>query len=342
MSRPVAELDAEAASQDAGIRYRTAVIVRVPATSANLGPGFDSLGLAYDLQDEVTVEAFRPRPGEPTVMIEVEGEGAGHVPGDESHLVARSIRVGLAHAGIAGAGPALRLHCRNVVPHGRGLGSSSAAIVAGLMAARGLLAEPARLEVAEVFELATAAEGHPDNAAATLFGGFTVAWTEGLGEHGARGRARTVQVPVHPDVRAVLCVPDGELPTSKARAMLPALVPHGDAAFNAGRAALLVEALSRRPEMLMPATEDRLHQDLRAPAMPATATLLKAVRSAGGAAVVSGAGPSLLVLGIGDAPATAVGAALAGCGAEVGAWRVLTPSIDTQGADMTTEGVSQG
>jgi homoserine kinase len=231
------------------------------------------------------------------------------------------------------------LHCRNKIPHGRGLGSSSAAIVAGLMAARGLLTDPGLLDVAAVFELATAVEGHPDNAAATVFGGFVVAWTEADGEPPGPDRARAVRVPLAPQVRAVLCVPDAELATSKARAMLPAQVPHGDAAFNAGRAALLVEALSRCPEMLMAATQDRLHQDLRAPAMPASARLLQAIRAAGGAAVVSGAGPSLLVLGADDEPATAVGVALASCGTQVGAWRVLTPQIDTQGTVLTTEGV---
>ena len=325
-----------------GVRLGVPVTVRVPATSANLGPGFDALGLAFDLYDLVTVEAYPVAPGGPTVIVEVEGEGAGRVPTDESHLVVRSLRAGLVHAGAARAGehaPGLRLHCRNAIPHGRCLGSSSAAIVAGLVAAQGLLADAGLLPVPEVFELATAAEGHPDNAAATVFGGFTVAWTEGLGERGARGHARAVQVPVVPAVRAVLCVPDGELPTSKARAMLPAQVPHSDAAFNAGRSALLVGALSRCPEMLLAATEDRLHQDLRAPAMPQSAVLLRAIRAAGGAAVVSGAGPSLLVLGVDDEPAAAVGAALAACGHQVGAWRVLTPLIDTMGAQLITDGV---
>jgi len=327
------------------------VTVRVPASSANLGPGFDSLGLAFDVYDLITVQAVAegsvrpgfgvpepadPRGAGPGVEITVDGEGAGSVPKDESHLVVRAIRAGLGYAGAAQ--PGLRLHCHNLVPHGRGLGSSSAAIVAGLVAARGLLCDPGLLDQAAVFELATAMEGHPDNAAATLFGGFTVAWTEGIGERGARGVARAVQVPLDPRLRAVLCVPDGELATSKARAMLPARVPHADAAFNAGRAALLVEALSRRPEVLFAATQDRLHQDLRAPAMPHTAALLRAVRAAGGAAVVSGAGPSLLVLGSGDAAAAAVGVGLAACGGEIGAWRVLTPNIDTQGAVLTTVG----
>lgn len=339
------EPSSELSSEPSGIRYGEPVAVRVPASSANLGPGFDCLGLAYDLYDVVTVEAYRLTPDLPTVIVEVDGEGAGTVPGDESHLVVRSLRSGLVDAGAARPGaaePGLRLHCRNAVPHGRGLGSSSAAIVAGLTAARGLLRDPGRLDVARVFELATAAEGHPDNAAATVFGGFTVAWTEGVGERGSRGCARAVQVPVAPGLRAVLCVPDGELATSKARAMLPAQVPHSDAAFNAGRAALLVEAMSRCPDMLMAATEDRLHQALRAPAMPATATLLRAVREAGAAAVVSGAGPSVLVLGLDDEPAVAVGTALAACGDQVGAWRVLTPNIDTEGTVLTTEGVQFG
>jgi homoserine kinase len=324
-------------SAPSGIRFGVPVTVRVPASSANLGPGFDSLGLAFDVYDQITVEALPPGDGQGVqIEVEVDGEGAGSVPKDETHLVVRSIRAGLARAGVAQ--PGLRLACCNEVPHGRGLGSSAAAIVAGLSAARGLLATPGALDQAAVFELASAAEGHPDNAAATLFGGFVVAWTEGVGEQGARGGARAVQVPLDPRVRAVLCIPEGELATSKARAMLPAQVPHEDAAFNAGRAALLVEAMSRRPEMLLAATEDRLHQDLRAPAMPQTAALLRAIRACGGAAVVSGAGPSLLVLGIGDAAARAVGAGLAECGHQIGAWRVLTPSIDTQGAVLTTEG----
>jgi homoserine kinase len=312
------------------------VTVRVPASSANLGPGFDSLGLAFDLRDVLTVQAVASAGSAPGVAVVVDGEGAAAVPLDESHLVVRSIRAGLAHAGVAQ--PGLRLQCTNAIPHGRGLGSSSAAIVAGLVAARGLLPDPAMLDDGAVFELATAMEGHPDNAAATLFGGFTVAWTEGVGERGARGAARAVQVPLDASIRAVLCVPDGKLATSRARAMLPARVPHGDAAFNAGRAALLVEALSRRPDVLSAATQDRLHQDQRAPAMPHTAALLRAVRAAGGAAVVSGAGPSLLVLGTGDGPASAVGAGLAACGDGIGAWRVLTPAIDTEGTVSTTQG----
>jgi len=182
-----------------------------------------------------------------------------------------------------------------------------------------------------VFALATAAEGHPDNASAALFGGCTVSWTEAPAGHGALPRARTVQLAVHPAIAAVVCVPDVELATSRARAMLPQLVPHADAAFNAGRAALLVQAFTARPDLLLPATEDRLHQEQRAPAMPHTAALVHAVRARGGAAVVSGAGPSVLVLGEGERPLTAVRSALAAGGEALGPWRVMALPIDIVG-----------
>jgi homoserine kinase len=314
-----------------GVRLGVPVTVRVPASSANLGPGFDSLGLALDVLDVVTVEAFAPGPDDAaSVEVVVEGEGAGQVPLDESHLLVRSLRAGLAHVG-AGR-PRLRVHCRNAIPHGRGLGSSAATIVAGLVAARGLLAEPGGLDDGALLALATAAEGHPDNAAASLFGGFTVAWMDPApGRTGLR-RAGAVRVPLDPRVAVVVAVPDGELATSRARAMLPAAVPHADAAFNAGRSALLVEALSRRPDLLLPATEDRLHQAQRAPALPATAALVAAVRARGAAAVISGAGPSVLVLGPAAEALAAVHAAIAENPAEPGAWRVLTPAITAAGA----------
>jgi homoserine kinase len=317
-----------------GVRLGEAVSVRVPASSANLGPGFDSLGLALDVVDHVVVEAYDPRdvegPGSGTVQITVDGAGGPALPLDESHLVVRMVRAGLAHAG-AGR-PGLRLHCRNAIPHSRGLGSSSAAIVAGLVAARGLLYEPHRLDHAAVFDLASAVEGHPDNAAATLFGGFTLAWTEPAS---ALPRARAVRLDVDPAVRVVVCLPPEELATSRARAMLPAHVPHADAAFNAGRAALLVEALTRRPDLLLPATADRLHQEQRAVAMPRTMALLHAVRAAGGAAVVSGAGPSVLVLGAGSQALDAVAAALASGSEAIGSWQVLQPAVDLLGSVVT-------
>lgn len=308
------------------------VTVRVPATTANLGPGFDSLGMALDLHDEVTVEALAPGGGAPTVDVEVHGAGAGTVPLGEDHLVVRSVRAGLARAG-AGR-PALRMRCRNTIPHGRGLGSSASAVVAGLLAARGLLTDHSLLDDATVFDLATAAEGHPDNASAAVFGGFTVSWTDD-GPSGAVPAAHTVSLPVDPRLRVVVCVPDGDLATSRARAMLPATVPHADAAFNAGRAALLVEAVTRRPELLLAATADRLHQQQRATAMPASTALLRGLRAAGAAAVVSGAGPSILVLGTGPGPVDAVRQVLAaGTGGE--GWRVLEPAVASRGAQILT------
>jgi homoserine kinase len=304
-----------------GVRLGVPVTVTVPATSANLGPGFDSVGLALGLRDVVTVEALAPAPGEPPVAVQVRGEGEGSVPDDEQHLVVASVLAGLV---CAGAGrPRLRVSCTNGIPHGRGLGSSAAAVVAGLVAARGLLIEPQRLDERDVLALATATEGHPDNAAAALLGGLTLSWCDD-------GDARAVRLEVDPRIVPVVCVPQTRLATSAARGMLPASVPHADAAFTAGRAALLVEALGRRPDLLFAATEDRLHQAQRAPAMPATAELVAALLSAGAAAVVSGAGPSVLVLCPSAAGAAAVAEFAAGFGA--GSWQVLTPDVDRAGA----------
>jgi len=286
----------------------------VAASSANLGPGFDSLGLSLGLYDVVEVE-----PTDAGLVVEVTGAGAGEVPTGEDHLVVQAIRAGLAHAGTAQ--PGLRLRCRNVIPHGRGLGSSASAVVAGVLAARGLLADPELIDDDAALLLADRFEGHPDNVAASLLGSFTLSWVDGVA-----GRPRAVRLAVHADVVPVACVPGTELATSKARAMLPREVPHADAAFNAGRAALLVEALTHRPDLLLPATEDRLHQRQRACAMPQTWDLVVALRAAGHAAVVSGAGPTALVFGTGPAPASAV-ARIAGPG-----WDVLTPGIDLGGA----------
>lgn len=259
------------------------VTVTVPATSANLGPGFDALGLALSLRDEVRVR-LEPASA-PEVTVHVEGEGAGSVPRDASHRVVRALHATYDRLGIPR--PHLTMSCTNRIPHGRGLGSSAAAAVAGVLAARALSGAALDTEVA--LALATGLEGHPDNAAACLLGGLTIAWTDRSGTH-------AVRMETAPGVRAVVFVPSTELSTDTARGLLPATVPHADAAHAAGRAALLVEALTRRPDLLLPATEDRLHQGYRAPAMPATAGLVDALRAAGVAAVVSGAGPSVLAL----------------------------------------------
>jgi homoserine kinase len=309
-----------------------AVTVRVPASSANLGPGFDTMGLALTLYDLVTVEAFPAGPGRaPGAVVDVAGEGAGTVPDGEEHLVVRSIRAGLERAGVRQ--PGLRLQCVNAIPHGKGLGSSAAAIVAGLVAARNLLEVPERLDEGAVFTLASLAEGHPDNAAAAAFGGFVVSWFEEASPRGSSvpSAPRYVGLPVDPRVRPVVFVPEEQLPTSAARAMLPATVPHGDAAFTAARAALLVEALTRRPDLLLQATQERLHQAQRGPAMPATAALLAALRGLGAPAVVSGAGPSILVLCPSEESVDQVLTEVARRNEARGRWTVLTPGVDTTG-----------
>lgn len=302
------------------------VRVRVPATSANLGPGFDALGVALSLHDVVEVRAVSV----PGAVVDVTGEGAGTVATGEDHLVVRAIREGLDHAGASQVG--LRLTCANAIPHGRGLGSSAAAVVAGLLVARALVAEPAALDDDTVLALATRMEGHPDNAAPALLGGVTVAWCD-------EEVAHAVRVPVHPDVVPVAIVPPHHLSTKAARAVLPPQVPHGDAAFQAGRAALLVEALGRRPDLLLPATEDRLHQEYRRAVMPDSLALVAALRRRGVAAVVSGAGPSVLALarrvdsGPNGLPSTDADAAIAAAfGGVMAGWRVLPLPVDTAGA----------
>lgn len=298
---------------------RDEVTVQVPATSANLGPGFDAFGLAHAIHDVVTVRAIAG----PT-DVQVSGEGAGEVPTGEDHLVVRALRAGLDYAGAPQAG--FSLHCHNAIPHGRGLGSSASAVVAGLLAARGLINEPEALDNDSLLNLATEFEGHPDNAAPALFGGVTVAWMEGP-------QARAAQIPLHPDVQPSVLVPTERLPTSRARAVLPSTVAHADAAFNAGRAGLLVLALSTRPDLLLPATEDRLHQAQRADAMMATAALVDRLRQAGAPAVISGAGPTVLVLTpLTSAQQTVVGPA----------WQVLAPSIDLDGGRVTVPEPSRG
>ncbi|WP_091254325.1 homoserine kinase [Micromonospora matsumotoense] len=257
------------------------VRVRVPATSANLGPGFDALGLALALHDDVAAEVTSA-----DVRVVVTGEGAGELPQDDRHLLVVAMRAAFDLLG--GQPPGLALECVNRIPQARGLGSSSAAIVAGVLLARGLVTGGAqRLDDDAVLRLAAEIEGHPDNVAPCLRGGFTIAWTE-------PGGGRAVSLPVAAGVRPTVFVPGERGLTATARAALPSTVPHGDAALNAGRSALLVHALTAEPALLLPATVDRLHQDYRAPGMPQTAALVSALRAAGVAAVVSGAGPTVL------------------------------------------------
>ncbi len=256
----------------------TPVTVRVPATSANLGPGFDALGLALDLYDDLTVEAV-----ESGLHIDVIGEGAGEVPLDDSHLVVQSMNAAFDLLGERPSG--LRLICRNAIPHGRGLGSSASAIVSGIVAARALTEGGERLDDATVFQLATDIEGHPDNVAPALFGGLTIAWVDGAA---AAVQRLDCTVPV------TVFVPPNPVSTAHARGLLPETVTHADAVFNAGRSALLIAALQHAPELLISATEDRLHQSYRSEAMPESYRLVRSLRVDGVPAVISGAGPTVL------------------------------------------------
>lgn len=266
---------------------RDSARVRVPATSGNLGPGFDSMGMAHDLWDEVSVRVVdNVGRAESEAVVRVFGEGQGILPEDESHLIIRALRRALKHVGAAQ--PRLELTCNNGIPQGRGLGSSAAATVAGLLLARGLVEDPTVLDPRVILELATEFEGHPDNAAPAIFGGAVVTWIDDDG-------AQAVPIALNERVRTSLLIPDVELLTETARSVLPAQVAHSDAAFNASRAALLVLALEHFPEYLWRATEEKLHQDYRADSMPASARVLRTLRKEGLPAVVSGAGPSLLV-----------------------------------------------
>jgi len=268
------------------------VVVSVPATSANLGPGFDSLGLALDLRDRLTGEVVGS-----ALDVEVAGEGAGGVPLDESHLVVRAMRAAFAEMGEQP--PGLRLRCDNTIPHARGLGSSSAAIVGGIALARALVAGGRLLlDDDAAFRLAARLEGHPDNVAPAWYGGLVIC--------GREQDWYAVPAAVDPRIDVVVFVPPDPLSTELARGLLPESVPHADAAANAGRTALLVAALASAPEHLLAATRDYLHQGYRRAAMPASLDLVDSLRADAIAAVVSGAGPAVLAFCAGcDATALA-------------------------------------
>ncbi|MBD2758317.1 homoserine kinase [Yimella sp. cx-573] len=268
-----------------GIRHGAQVRVEVPASSANLGPGFDSLGLGIELRDVVVVDAVGDR-----LSIVVSGAGAGEVPTDERHLVYRSMLTAWGRLGVQ-APDGLRMKCTNVIPHSRGLGSSASAIVAGVTAAVVLTGRDLdEATSALISDISSALEGHPDNASASIYGGFTASWWSGEAW-------LTRCPPVHPDIDVLALVPDITLSTDKARSALPQQVPLADAASNAGRAALLVHAMTADPDVLHAATADWLHQENRRPAYPQSMAVVDALRAEGHAAFISGAGPTVLVLG---------------------------------------------
>lgn len=272
--------------------------VSVPASSANLGAGFDTFALALDIRDRYAAQIL----DDATFDVDVSGEGADEVKRDKNHLVIKAMMRGFEHMGQKPKGLALR--ALNVTPHGRGLGSSSSAIVGGLALARELvLGGEEYMSDDDIMMIATELEGHPDNVAAALRGGATIAWmqelTLGSTDTGI-GIGRSISIPVNAQIKAVVFIPENTLSTSKARKLLPDTVPHRDAVMNASHAALLSIALSTRPELLFTATEDFLHQGYRREAYPKSMALVDKLRGAGRAATISGAGPSVLVLHAGS------------------------------------------
>lgn len=310
------------------LRVGVGVEVRVPASSANLGPGFDSVGCALGVWDTCRATVT----DEPGLVVTVTGEGAGAVPLDATHLVHRAMQVAWSELGVEPP-TGLWLDCRNEVPHGRGMGSSATAIVTGIVAAQGLhdLSRGRRgddVDLRFANSLASRLEGHPDNASASVYGGATLSWTDDDG-----AGTTTVHLPVHPDVEPVVFAPDVQLSTAKARSVLPQQVRLADAAANSARAALLAHALGAAPEHLLAATREWLHQEARRSSYAGSMALVDRLRSAGHAAAISGAGPSVLVLALRDRVDEVCAHADEG-------WRVLTPGIPAHGARV--EVVSRG
>lgn len=291
--------------------------VRIPATSANLGPGFDTLGMALSFYDEYQAEVI-----DKGLEIVVLGEGVKDIPTDSSNLIYKTIYWVFQKVGKPV--PALRITCQNNIPHGRGMGSSGAAVAGGVMLAAGLLAPEVELSEKQLLEFATDLEGHPDNVAPALFGGLTIAWVDEQGPHHKK-------LAVHRGLSPLVLVPPHQMSTKLARSLQPESVPHTDAVFNVSRSALLVAALTQSPELLMAATEDRLHQNYRASAMPETNELIAILRANNHPAVVSGAGPSVLVLE--DDPVKRLEAVKL-AEQKFPSWLALTLAVDVKGASV--------
>lgn len=299
----------------------SSVTLRVPASSANLGPGFDCVGLALGVWDEATVTVTE----EPGLVIEVTGAGADAVPRDESHLIHRTMQTTWRHLGVP-APAGLRLSTRNAVPHGRGLGSSATAIVTGVAAAQALSSD-GELDLDTINAIACALEGHPDNASASVFGGATLSVTE-AGE--PLPTTRTVPLRLDSRIVPVVLVPHTTLSTHTARSVLPEVVPLATAAANSSRTGVLVHALTSDPSLLTVGTTDLLHQESRRPSYPQSMALVDALRGSGLAATISGAGPSVLVLTTAD-HVEQVGEIAA---AQGDAWQALTPGVPDHGVHL--------
>ncbi|MCY0898921.1 MAG: homoserine kinase [Firmicutes bacterium] len=298
--------------------------IKVPASTANLGSGFDALGMALSLP----LECWFSLAEDP--LIEVRGEGSGSIPETTDNLVWRT--ADFLHRDVTGqAFPSGHLTIRSRIPLARGLGSSAAAIVAGLMLANTLL--PERLPRDTLLDYATRLEGHPDNVAAALYGGFVFAWEEA-------GRVRIKSYPA-PELRCILVIPDYKVSTEEARRVLPERVPLADAVFNAQRLALWIDALHRRDwSLLKEAGKDRLHQPYRQPLVPGMQALIDTALSHGAAfAGLSGSGPTILAL-VASEQADAVLNALTRAASEV----VPAPSqlIDVTPSYFGAEAVLEG
>lgn len=266
--------------------------VQVPATSANVGPGFDSIALAFAIYDRYVAQVL----DEPGLDIDVTGEGADEIPRTDKNLLVKAIYKGFDFLGGRPKGVAVR--ALNVIPHGRGLGSSASAIIGGLVLARALvLTGTDKMSDEVLLNLASEMEGHPDNVAAALYGGVTVAWKDIVN---GKEVAHAIQIPVDLRIRAMAFIPSTTLATKKARTLLPSSIPFADAQRNSTNTALLMHALTIRPDLLFSATADFLHQSYRSDAMPASFALMSKLRAAGVAAFISGAGPTVMALHTGD------------------------------------------
>lgn len=322
------------------------VKVSVPATSANLGSGFDTVGLALEYHDELTFTLCAD-PSNRAAQVLIYGEGEDTLPRDETHLVVSTFRRACQTFGLGRIGFILEAH--NNIPQARGMGSSAEAIVAGIAAAAAF-AHDDDLNRDSVFELAAAIEGHPDNVAPAVYGGMTASWNfdtaEGVGSvpipggEPLHGGFHTIKYKVDPNIKTSVFVPDYELSTEKARQALPDQIARRDGVFNVSRVALMAAAMnpaalakSSDPNaLLFAATQDRLHQPYRKDLMAPSWQLITELRARGYAAMVSGAGPCVLVLHYGDA-ADAIDE-VAGDRLADGHWRVLHPAVNTKGVEI--------
>ncbi|MDN5731345.1 MAG: homoserine kinase [Yaniella sp.] len=299
--------------------------IKVPATSANLGPGFDSAGIAFGLYDELEI-----RTTEAGFTAEIEGEGQNYLPTDARHLIIAQIRLRLEHLGWHL--PGLKLKAINRIPHSRGLGSSAAAHMAAAMAVKALLPQDAAITDDNLLQWASEAEGHPDNVAPAVYGGLTFSWKQ---DDASGDIYRAIRMDPHTDITPVVAIPAKPLSTAAARTLLPATVPYTEAVANAARAALLAPAMTRDPKLLFAATEDWLHQQYRQPSMPETLAHMTALRAQGHAAVVSGAGPTLCVFAADSYETDVVVQQLEQRAAKSSQhWDVRILPVDTEGATM--------